>query len=226
MRENICTIPVNEIFEERCGCPLCRMRNKIEEKYVDYITGAAMMEPDIRVMTNASGFCERHFSMMIFSNREKLPIALMLSTHVEHIEKEMLAKTDKKSLEKLQKLEDSCFVCDYLNRHFERHIDTMLRNYKNEADFRALYAQQDYLCLPHYRMLAQAGVKPLGKLYPEFLKVTHDLVMKAVSGLETDFKGFTDAFDYRNAGKPMPEPSKTVVERSVEFLTSRKPVKK
>lgn len=226
MRENICTIPVNEIFEEHDGCPICRMRNKIEEKYVDYITGAAMMEPDIRVMTNEVGFCERHFNMMLHSNRERLPIALMLSTHVKHIEDTMLKKADKKSLEKLAKLEESCFVCDYLQKHFERHIDTILKNYKNEPEFRALYASQDHLCLPHYRLLAQMAVKPLGKLYPEFLKASNELVMKKAVELEKDFKGFTDSFDYRNADVPMPEASKTVIERSVEFMTSRKTQKK
>ena len=47
MKENICTIPVNEVFEVHDGCPICRMRDLIEAKYIDYITGPAMMEPDI-----------------------------------------------------------------------------------------------------------------------------------------------------------------------------------
>ncbi len=226
MRENICTIPVNEIFEERCGCPICTMRNRIEDKYIDYITGAAMMEPDIREITNKMGFCERHFNMMLHSNRQRLPIALMLHTHLKYVEDNFLGRTDKGTVAKLADMEDSCFVCDYLNKHFDRHIDTLLKNYKNEEEFRNLFASQEHLCLTHYRMLAQKAVKPLGKLYAQFMKEANSLVLKKAQELDRDFKGFTDSFDYRNADVPMPEASKTVIERSIEFMTSRTPQKK
>ncbi len=226
MKENICTIPVNEIFEECCGCPICTMRNRIEDKYVDYITGAAMMEPDIRVMTNKVGFCERHFNMMIQSNRQRLPIALMLHTNLQYIEEYMLKKTDKGSIERLAEMESSCFVCDYIDKHFDRHIDTVIKNYKNEEAFRKLFAQQDHLCLTHYRVLAQKARKPLGKMYAQFISEANELVMKKARELDRDFKGFSDSFDYRNADVPMPEGSKTVIERFVEFSTSRKIQKK
>ncbi len=226
MKETICTIPVNEIFEERCGCPICTMRNRIEEKYIDYITGAAMMEPDIRQITNKVGFCERHFNMMLLSNRQRLPIALMLHTHLKHVEENLLGKTDKGTVQKLCDMEESCFVCDYLDRHFDRHIDTLIGNYKNEEEFRELFASQEYLCLTHYRMLLQRAIKPLGKLYSQFAATANGLVMKKAMELDKDFKGFIDSFDYRNADIPMPEGSKTVIERSVEFMTSRKVQKK
>ncbi len=226
MRENICTIPVNEIFEEKCGCPICSMRNRIEEKYIDYITGAAMMEPDIRQMTNKTGFCERHFNMMLLSNRQRLPIALMLHTHLQYVETNFLQKTDKGTLAKLEEMEESCFVCDYIERHFDRHLDTVIKNYKNEQSFRELFASQDHLCLTHYRRLAQKAIKPLGKLYGEFMASANELALKKAKELDKDFKGFTDSFDYRNADNPMPEASKTVIERSIEYLTSRKAQKK
>ena len=50
MRESILTIPVNEVFEPRCGCPICAMRNTVEEHICEYIMGAAMMEPDVRMI--------------------------------------------------------------------------------------------------------------------------------------------------------------------------------
>ena len=45
MREDICSIPVNEVFEPKDGCPFCRMRDMLEDRMATYITGAAMMEP-------------------------------------------------------------------------------------------------------------------------------------------------------------------------------------
>ena len=44
MRDDICTIPVSEVFEHNDGCPICRMRDTIEERMTDYILGDAMME--------------------------------------------------------------------------------------------------------------------------------------------------------------------------------------
>ena len=48
MKENLCTIPINDVFAPKCGCPMCRMEAMLEQNSVIYITGAAMMEPDIR----------------------------------------------------------------------------------------------------------------------------------------------------------------------------------
>ena len=89
MKENICTIPVNEVFEVHDGCPICRMRDIIEAKYIDYITGPAMMEPDIRIETNRAGFCERHFGMMLTSGRARLPVALTLESHLIDVREKM-----------------------------------------------------------------------------------------------------------------------------------------
>ena len=52
MREDICTIPVSDVFEVNDGCPICRMYDMLQTRAVDYITGAAMMEPDVRLVTN------------------------------------------------------------------------------------------------------------------------------------------------------------------------------
>jgi uncharacterized protein with von Willebrand factor type A (vWA) domain len=43
---NIVTIPINEIFGPKCGCPFCRMESMLEERYVEYIVGDAMMAPE------------------------------------------------------------------------------------------------------------------------------------------------------------------------------------
>lgn len=56
MKESIYTIPVSEILEPRQGCPLCILRDTLEKRAVEYIMGAAMMEPDVRQETNRQGF--------------------------------------------------------------------------------------------------------------------------------------------------------------------------
>ena len=54
MAEKIYTIPINEAFDktlesETPDCPLCLMRNMLEKNELERITGAAMMEPDVRI---------------------------------------------------------------------------------------------------------------------------------------------------------------------------------
>ena len=38
MREDICSIPISEIFEPKDGCPFCRMRDMLEDRMATYIT--------------------------------------------------------------------------------------------------------------------------------------------------------------------------------------------
>ena len=90
LRDDICTIPVSEVFEENDGCPICRMRNTIEERIISYILGDAMMEPDVRIETNKVGFCEKHYDKML-NYRARLQLSLMLQTHIDEINKNIQA---------------------------------------------------------------------------------------------------------------------------------------
>ena len=94
MREDICTIPISEAFEENDGCPVCRMYRTVEERIIEYIMGAAMMEPDIRIETNKSGFCNHHYDKLL-EHRGKLQLALILESHFEEVEK-LIKKNDTK----------------------------------------------------------------------------------------------------------------------------------
>ena len=91
MRDDICTIPVSEGFEEKDGCPLCRMRAIAEKRVIDYIMGAAMMEPDVRLNTNELGFCRDHFDQMTKAGN-RLSLALILDSHLQEIDKTIFAE--------------------------------------------------------------------------------------------------------------------------------------
>lgn len=48
MREDICSIPVNDVFMPKDGCPFCRMRDMLEDRMATYITrtsGSIMAAP-------------------------------------------------------------------------------------------------------------------------------------------------------------------------------------
>ena len=86
MKEQIYTIPVNEVYDTDCECPLCELEKKLEKETLDYTLGAAMMEPEFRMESNEKGFCNHHYSML-FGMSNKLALSLVLDTHLEEIRK-------------------------------------------------------------------------------------------------------------------------------------------
>ena len=82
MKEKIYTIPVSEAFEQDCECPVCLLEKKLEDEYINYYLGAALMEPDCRIETNKKGFCHRHFEMLYNRQENRLGLALETDTHL------------------------------------------------------------------------------------------------------------------------------------------------
>lgn len=230
MRDDICTIPVNEIFEEKDGCPICRMRNTVEGRILDYIMGAAMMEPDVRESTNKAGFCNDHL-MMMMNRRGRLSLALMLESHLGEIgeshlsKKGLFDKSPAKKVEKTAEMADGCFICDKVEWGMERMIETLYRQYETQADFRKMFDEQPMLCLPHYALLMKgADKKKMKSYYGEFEKSLSGITKKYLDELKGDMRHYCEMYDYRNSGENKDwGNSRDAVERTVEFLTSRYP---
>ena len=229
MRESILTIPVNEIFEPRDGCPICRMRDMLEKRTTEYIMGAAMMEPDVRIETNRLGFCKTHFDQML-KQKNRLSLALMLQTRLETVKREVFSTTgiiDNKSkrVKSLVKNNSTCFVCSKVDWAMERLMVTVFDMYKNSKEFRELFNEQEYICMPHCEMLLSLSGDGLDKRTAlDFRDDVLKLGQKQVDILYKDVSHFCSMFDYRNNGENADwGNSRDAVERSVEFLTSRKP---
>lgn len=229
MKENICNIPINDLFRPKNGCPICRMEEMLEENYVEFIVGDAMMEPNIRLETNRKGFCHRHFSKM-FKAGQKLPNALILESHLQEILEEILpkkagSKPDKKSLEKIVNLDKSCYVCDRIEKDIHHLLATVFVEYQKSEEFKFLYREQPFICLNHYALIMNDAMGKKGitsKNMSEFHKDTYDLTKKYLESLKSDITRFCSMFDYRNRGGDFGS-SKDAIERSIEYLTKEKP---
>ena len=164
MRESLLTIPINEVFEPREGCPICAMRNTVEAHISEYIMGAAMMEPDVRIETNRLGFCREHYNILLKQNN-RLSLALMLNTHLAERREKMfkgrggLGRYSKKSVPE----EQTCFVCSKVNWGIDHMLQTMYKMWEEEPDFRRAYKGQEYICLEHYDLLMLGAMKYLKK---------------------------------------------------------------
>ena len=235
--EQIYTIPVNEAFEasrddHTCGCPLCTLYRKLEENELDLILGASMMEPDIRIMTNKTGFCKTHYDMM-FVRKNRLGMALTLESHLNELRKEiknpLIGKVGEKPASRIAKLEESCYICGRIEYNFSRMIETVAYLYEVDPEFREKFAAQPMFCLPHYRrMLETAQKKQNKKVFPAFAKQAAVIVEGYMDELTEDVSWFCKKFDYRYEEEPWYN-SKDSVERAMKFLRSdihRPPEKK
>lgn len=227
MQENICTIPIHDVFNPKDGCPMCRMHDMLEERNVEYITGAAMMEPSVRMETNEVGFCHGHLEKMLHSGK-KLPNALLLETHLERIMKELLpakvkGKPDKKNLAKLQKLQNSCFVCDKITWGMHHMMRTIFVSWQNDPAFKELYNAQSFICMEHYILLMRAAMDKgiPAKHLPAFYQDTAKLAGAYLESLKKDISHFCTMFDYRSKGQEWGT-SVDAIERSIDFLTGKK----
>lgn len=229
MKEKIYTIPISEVFEPREGCPICRLRDMLEERYLEYVMGAAMMEPDVRQETNRLGFCERHFAAMQ-KRKNRLSLALMLESHLNDLAENRLdARTlaPKGGLfargEQGKSLTDTCFVCDQMERALGKMLSTVVTQYGKDGEFRALFGEQEGLCYPHYEMLVRAAGKEAGKKEAEaFAQAARGLTEKFLTPLREDVSHFCKMFDYRNSGAGADwGNSRDAIERAVRYLTGR-----
>ena len=208
MREDITSLPVSEVFEPRDGCPVCRMRDMLEQRITDYITGAAMMEPDVRIETNEQGFCFPHYQMLL-KKRNRLGVALMLESRLEEVEKQVY---------------DAAASPFGFNAK-KRMLQTVCRLWEREEDFRQLFSEQPHLCLPHFSQLSATAVAHMGKKNaPAFVRQAADLSRNYLKELRGDVTHFCQMFDYRNNGGDADwGNSRDSIERAIRWLTSREP---
>jgi ribosomal protein S14 len=230
MRYDITNIPVTEVFEEGDGCPICRLRNKLEDRAVEYITGAAMMEPDIRIETNKQGFCLDHYRMML-KRKNRLSVALMLESHLDEMEKQVFAglplvgKGSRKQAKSAGKAAETCYVCGQLDGAMEKMLATVCRTWEAQGEFRQLFEKQDCLCLPHFSALVEAAAGSMSKKeQPYFAKAASKLAHNYLTELRGDVHHFCEMYDYRNTGEDADwGNSKDSIERAIWYLTTREP---
>lgn len=227
MKETICTIPINDIFMPKDGCPICRMEKMLEEQYVRFITGDAMMESSIRIETNKKGFCRHHFEQMQTVG-QKLPNALILESHLQeiidlHMPKKLKGKPDKKQLESIKKELSSCYVCDRIESDMHHFMATIFVEWAKGEEFRKLYNEQPFICLKHYHFIMDAAMQKGGipsKYLSDFYAETAALTKNYLLSLKEDISYFCSMFDYRNKGKQWGT-SIDAIERSTDFLTGK-----
>lgn len=219
MKEDICSIPINDMFVSKCGCPVCRLYETVEKKAVEYIMGPAMMQPEIRVETNAKGFCDNHYSQM-YNNYGKLQLALILQTHIN----EFNLNTNKEMFERVKSANNSCFVCEKTEQSFSKLVNQIFYMYEKDENFRTLFNSQSEFCLKHYKLLNERATKKvLKKQYKPFLNNLFNITKRTLELTENNINQFVKMYDYKS-DKNADEFNgcKSAVEQALWFVSSNK----
>ncbi len=221
MKYHLETIPVWEAFHREDECPVCAIYHKLEGEYLDTALGGAAMDPDIRLMTNELGFCRDHLEML-YLMRKRLPLALMLLTHLQEIEKDLAApekllidpegaksglfrrapseeESVRRLLDVLGKHNSTCLVCDQIARNMDRYLYTILHLYQKDPQFRETLTAGKGFCLPHFEALLTFAEKTLhGAVRQEFFRDLCKVEKENLYRLEGEVEHFTKMFDFRN----------------------------
>ncbi len=179
LKEKIYTILINELMEED-GCPFCLAEKVFEKNALEYFLGPAMMEPDVRIMTNKKGFCRTHSEMML-SDKNKLSLALTLHTRI--IEVMGMLSSNKR-------VTTGCCVCDRIENNFTKFASNFADMLKSD-EFIQKYKDKKGVCLKHYLLLSKFSSKKVSKAIKEVL-------VSSLSESEKELAAFCRSFDYRS----------------------------
>jgi len=245
LQYHIDTIPVWDAIKLNGECPLCALRRKNELMDVERFLGASVMEPDTRIIVNQKGFCGHHLSIL-FEQKNRLGLALMLHTHMKDTRKAISdalskandagkqsgntlfkrvlksASTQQTALQEaawsLEQAVSTCVLCDSINEHMKRYLYTMLYLWERDKDFRKAFSESKGVCIPHAaQLLSMAEDNLPQKELDTFVKILSELVNESLDRITKEVEWFTLKFDYRNQDKPWGN-AKDAVERASNKL--------
>jgi len=248
MRERNYTIPINESFEQKDGCAVCRLYAALERGSLEYSLGAAMMEPDVRLEQNKYGFCPAHLgTLLTMGNR--LGLGLILETRLQAVVKALetpevpslyspgLPGTAQRACTALgliapapgregllhvgKEVVVDCYVCRRVELFFKAYVSNILYLWETEPEFKALFLAQPEICLPHTTRLLQAAPVELGKKTAQaFARDLAAVVLPKAKDLSERTSRFCKSFDHRYTGQDMGD-AKTAVEDAAKWLGVR-----
>ncbi len=211
MVESIYTIPLTDAMEEDTPCMFCFLEEKLEREQIEYALGAAMMEPDFRIISNEKGYCRHHAKMMV-NAQKALPLALVNDTRCDEVLKKLksLDPTKKGGIFKKGKsfsedfcdvsetLASTCLICERIEKTMDKFCNTFWYLYGKESDFREKFLAGKGVCIHHLQSLMNALMDVGASKREAFAKELYDLEIKVLEHEKEQVHGFTRQFDYRS----------------------------
>ena len=207
MNYHIGRMLIDENFDDKDFCPICRIKSTLEKRLAETYLGEAVMEDETRKEVNDLGFCSRHFDIL-YKMPSKLGLALQTHTRVKTLYKSIItpvkAKNAKKFSEKIEKSISSCVICKYLNEHLIRYYKTVAEVYFADEKFKEKLLSTKGFCLTHYENLIKYSSYARNKA-DEYLKDLYKIESESFEKLENSLEAFCTHYDYRKSSEPLGE---------------------
>ena len=245
MSDKLYTYPVIEAFESEDECPFCYLERDAEHRALRYVAGpaATYMEPDVREVTDRTGFCPDHMKKL-YDYGNVLGTALMLQTHFAGLLEEFRAETSGLAPEprrglfrkkqpqtgenywhRLGKRVCSCYICEKMDYNMGRYYDTFFHLTK-DPEFRAKAEGSKGFCLRHFAALMEREEKSLPeKQRPWFYNVLIPKTGEELERVKKDLDWLIAKHDYRNAGADWGN-SRDALPRTMQKLAGIHPADK
>ncbi|HPF55055.1 MAG TPA: DUF6062 family protein [Clostridiales bacterium] len=204
-KETVDTAVIVRHYEEAPGCPHCSFEQEADAYEIDRLLDGNMMIEDIRMETDARGFCAEHYKKLI-NARSRFSVAVMLESHLRELQNVYLEKNNPKKGKgslgvKLNELDRDCYICRRMSGHMEMFEAGVAVLWKRREDFRELFEKKGNLCIHHYARQLAACEKELDNgTYREMSEVMFQNVRKTLDALADETKFYVSRFDYRITG--------------------------
>ena len=103
----------------------------------------------------------------------------------------------------------------------EKRLHAVIKRYLSDPEFKQLFEEQEYICLPHLELLLTVAKDKMRKGdFAAFSKVVIGLTDKYMKLVNDDVSHFCKMYDYRNAGGDWGN-SRDSIERAILLLATR-----
>ena len=233
MRDHLETAPVIDAVRNQGVCPFCQLRDMIEKQTVERYLGGSVMEPDIRIRTNAVGFCRTHHQLLM-AQKDYHGYALMMQTRLRTVAEKLTPAVkgisgsplfEKKNVAGLQRqlteTTGRCLICENMADTVSRYMDIFMKLYRESAPFRADYDKGSGVCLYDLPLLLQ---KAQTHLMPSQRKVFLEIISKQLSNTlavtQEDLDALCSSFHFGSEHKNNPRIHEAL-ERAVNLLRGK-----
>jgi len=228
---------IHDAYAQGAECPLCFLMEGTERTYLYSFQHSRVMEPNVRVKTNAVGFCPEHLGKL-YQGENKLGLGLVMLTHLEEKSKEITQALDEsweaaraasrersrritQVIQSLERLRDSCFICDLMEQDLTRYAWTVLYLWRKDPEFPAQLKASRGFCLSHFCTILSAAADILrGDRLAGWLDDVVPLMKKTLGGLEKDLLAFTQLHQAGNRSLGTEEERSALV-RTLQMLAGR-----
>ena len=230
MRDHLETAPVWDAVRQTKQCPFCALKEMIERQSVERYLGGSVMEPEIRLKTNAAGFCSAHHQMLM-AQKDYHGYALMMDTRLREalkdaqpvlnaLEKGGLfgGRNPEKAAQKLRSITARCLICESVRDHVKAYTDTFFRLYQKESEFRTAFENGHGVCLDDLPdVLQEAGRRLSGDTQQTFLKACARTSLASLYAAQEDLDALCSSFHVGSEHKNNPR-CQGALERAVNLL--------